>query len=1307
MKKNIPNKERRETKKEMRKEAKEMKEELKKKELNDDASKPKQRNRSFLTAKIEKPQEKELPTIVLSSVRQRPSLIKSNSVSGVDRERLHLRFRSVQDVSQQDEPLSPSGFGSRLRKSPMYLSQMEMPSINEDGQEGSRRNMSFAKRVTNLLRGASNRLRKSSETMSRSISGSLQNLRADEYFGNSAPLTRTTSLLLPSKAYDSTSKLSRKEHFKSDPDSEYYLEHPKYKTSKTSLNQKRSFKYSKMELSEVADEQEYKRGKTRPQSLFCDYTIAEEDYADSVLRSRSLNNLDGLITKSSRYGETTMENSMMFLGQPSNLVRSTSMPDVSSIKFKENLQYVPGPTKGKSAFVRRNNKLRHTFSQGAYDEYLRLRLPPNYDLSKLLSKKLFKPKRGANNITFIYIPAVGNTTLRCAVQQALRCQINMENYFVRLEGMCAPLSLDRTDVRHLAGRTAYLMEKKGHKKGGLFNKNSFQTLKTSGKTKFFSKSTEEGSGRHKSTPTCSDHKPHGLSRKINKLLFGHKTDPLKMERLEAKLKEFEKNGIPMVPYFEPITLSHSSYKTLLYVKDTTIEMVLDITQLSEREANRQRVILEMIATEASYIKHIRTAVEIFYSAAYALQADGIMTDVDSKKIFANITDVLNVNLAYWGTYLYPMFADAVARKERFNTQLLYDGILNFHEKFKPYEIFVYAQKNVQKYRRHIMDNNAIFTAYITWCESQKECNRLKLADILVKPMQRLTKYVLLFDSMYTLTDYEPERTTIEKMLYTVKNYMEIVNLSISYWEDSAITDKVINCIDGYDVLDKDEELEPILREYLNLNLKGPIPGCDPKHRRILILQGDLRMKDNLDPRFSKSNIEIKAFLLTDMLLVCAQSKRKRPEDEVTYKVIRQKYMVDKLKLYPITQMKDGKEELVTLQFVYVDDTGTAVNFFSFSDINGSHKETAFYPSLKTWENAINEAKMTVKLARMYHQQPAKYNMEFDTDSLSDTDIEKKEVAHPEKSRNALIKAAQGRVSTMVHGVSLERENNNGSADPRANRSNSRGGSRGRSRDSSRTSRMSSYQQSCSGSYDTNEYGATSTRRIGSGDTSIDRHTISMSSDEWNPDYFYPESNQKHILRSKSPGQKHQIRQQVIQATPNTLSVQPLHALTLGQSMPDLASIEPNTVLKIPKVVETIPRDPNRQMYLRAGPPAGALGPDTRGTSYPPPCPPRYCLSTCLQLLLTLRRGLAISKNPLIKSKHISRDSSPATTSKYDKSPAKVSSLTPCVIEPAIAEAVNLQTKRKYLMLPSTSQHDSEGGQRSQLHSPDVVKGIFE
>ena len=37
----------------------------------------------------------------------------------------------------------------------------------------------------------------------------------------------------------------------------------------------------------------------------------------------------------------------------------------------------------------------------------------------------------------------------------------------------------------------------------------------------------------------------------------------------------------------------------------------------------------------------------------------------------------------------------------------------------------------------------LFSKTFKWCETQKDCNRLRLIDILVRPMQRLTKYSLL------------------------------------------------------------------------------------------------------------------------------------------------------------------------------------------------------------------------------------------------------------------------------------------------------------------------------------------------------------------------------------------------------------------------------------------------------------------------------------------------------------------------------------------------------------------------------------
>lgn len=121
------------------------------------------------------------------------------------------------------------------------------------------------------------------------------------------------------------------------------------------------------------------------------------------------------------------------------------------------------------------------------------------------------------------------------------------------------------------------------------------------------------------------------------------------------------------------------------------------------------------------------------------------------------------------------------------------GFNNFATIFEPYTKYCAEQVLCQNYCKDLNRNNALFTAYLAWCESSKECNRwvsqpkhqtvrilletqcsvlikclvainsicchsvvlfvfnrflsqffrLRLADILVRPMQRLTKYNLL------------------------------------------------------------------------------------------------------------------------------------------------------------------------------------------------------------------------------------------------------------------------------------------------------------------------------------------------------------------------------------------------------------------------------------------------------------------------------------------------------------------------------------------------------------------------------------
>ena len=53
---------------------------------------------------------------------------------------------------------------------------------------------------------------------------------------------------------------------------------------------------------------------------------------------------------------------------------------------------------------------------------------------------------------------------------------------------------------------------------------------------------------------------------------------------------------------------------------------------------------------------------------------------------------------------------------------------------------------------------------LQWCETQRDCNRLRLIDILVRPMQRLTKYSLLLKAVLKKTDDVNQKKDLAEMV---------------------------------------------------------------------------------------------------------------------------------------------------------------------------------------------------------------------------------------------------------------------------------------------------------------------------------------------------------------------------------------------------------------------------------------------------------------------------------------------------------------------------------------------------------------
>nr|XP_026500638.1 uncharacterized protein LOC113404092 [Vanessa tameamea] len=463
------------------------------------------------------------------------------------------------------------------------------------------------------------------------------------------------------------------------------------------------------------------------------------------------------------------------------------------------------------------------------------------------------------------------------------------------------------------------------------------------------------------------------------------------------LAEYTKHGVPTLQGFDITPVPEEAYAYLLWAtKEENYEEFFNWKTLPDKEQSRQAVIKEFIFTEAEYLKHLMTLIEVYIGAAHGVQNKGKLLNIDTTKLFSNLPDVLNASLSFWHLAYVPMLADAIQNSRPFNMKFMSNGFSLFKELFLPYEKFVVEQGDLLEYYRKKQQTEADFAMFLTWCYSQKQCNRLQLNDYLVKPMQRMTKYSLILDRILSNTDDADEYMAINVMVKLAKNILVGLNRSVRQRDELHQLDLLENSIEGFTIGMKDDDVEKICKSLGNLNVKAPMLYCLPVHKRNLIHQGELRFRDGA------KEIDVRVLLLTDMLLVCRKLARGKAYQ---YKQIRPKYMIDKLVQIPKFVGKN-KKNISCLLYVLVDDLGSPCTSFCLSEMSKDPKPQR---TLKTWELKFKEAKLTYELVTLMSKNP---DREIDKATVSRfiglTNI------RSSKDDKTVETEARERVATMIH-----------------------------------------------------------------------------------------------------------------------------------------------------------------------------------------------------------------------------------------------------------------------------------------------------
>uniref|UniRef100_A0A3P9H248 Pleckstrin homology domain containing, family G (with RhoGef domain) member 5b n=1 Tax=Oryzias latipes TaxID=8090 RepID=A0A3P9H248_ORYLA len=470
----------------------------------------------------------------------------------------------------------------------------------------------------------------------------------------------------------------------------------------------------------------------------------------------------------------------------------------------------------------------------------------------------------------------------------------------------------------------------------------------------------------------------------------------RLEQLQSKLDSYSKYGLPKVPWqlsFHQDSWEEEEEEANLILEDSWKELLDGPETLTRRQFHQQEAIWELLHTEAAYIKKLRVITDLFLSGLLNLQESGLLSEVEPTRLFSNIQEIVRLHTSLWNQVMLPVLHRAREARALLDPTLLYDGFRTFDTRFQPYIRYCMEEESCMEYMRTLLRDNELFRKYITWAETKKQCNRLKLADMLAKPHQRLTKYPLLLKSVLKKTDELSARDIVSSMVVMVESFINSVDSQMRQRQERQKLATISARIDCYEAVEgSSEEVEKILKEYNRFDLMAPMRGTSPEETRQLQLEGALRMKEGKDSR-----MDVYCFLFTDLLLITKPVKRLEK-----VKVIRQPLLIHNI---VCKELKDPGSFIL----IYLNEFNSAVAAYTFQ-ANSATQGRCWIDAIYNVQNQLQRLRSEEDLRRQ--QRPRSCSGVDVDDESSNSTTSSPILQHKEKQNSSHSDGSTETLSVM-------------------------------------------------------------------------------------------------------------------------------------------------------------------------------------------------------------------------------------------------------------------------------------------------------
>ncbi|CAL8357041.1 unnamed protein product [Lota lota] len=325
---------------------------------------------------------------------------------------------------------------------------------------------------------------------------------------------------------------------------------------------------------------------------------------------------------------------------------------------------------------------------------------------------------------------------------------------------------------------------------------------------------------------------------------------------------------------------------------------------------RQEALWELFTSESVYfLDQLMVLKEVFLATLENLQARHCLSDLDSWRLFANLNELCLVSFGFLKSLLRVIKDTWEIPLEGGGASL--PGLLSkaFQER-----VCHCLQKYCLNYSAALLYLDCLkaredFGCYLKWCERKEQCRRLQLRDLLVAPLQRLTRYPLLLRNIAKRSQVQDEAAALQAVAEQVDTSICDLEGKVKWLDNYQQVKQLRDALVWLPAWEKDKRA--FVPESLKHLLKTVTLENLITHRNLLH-DGKLVATENT------KMVDVYLFLFDEFLLITKMKRNKKrsaaPEqvqtleldqllkEGCTFTVVDQPVSLDRLQLKNIDQL---------------------------------------------------------------------------------------------------------------------------------------------------------------------------------------------------------------------------------------------------------------------------------------------------------------------------------------------------------------------------------------------------------------------